>query len=138
MNEKSHEKSQLYREILRLAALELLAAGLMVGVFALLGKYSAQVLFGALLGAALACVNYLIMALSVNLAADKAEQGNVAAGKGIMSASMFLRYALMLGGLLLGVLALKLHPLATALPLVFAHLLLLLGEVFRKAGEKKQ
>ena len=133
-----NDKKQLYREILWLSVAELLAAGLMVGVFALLGKFSLPVLFGALLGAALACLNYLLMALSVNLAADRAEQGNVAAGKGIMSASMFLRYGLMLGGLALGVLALKLHPLASTLPLVFAHLLLLLGEFFRKAGEKKQ
>lgn len=132
-----NEKQQVYREILWLSLGELVAAGVMVGVFALLGKFSGKVLFGALLGAAVSCLNYLLMAVFVNLAADKAEQGNVAGGRGLMTLSMFLRYALMLGTLALGVLVLKLHPLATTLPLIFAHLLLLLGEAFRKAGEKK-
>ena len=132
------EKKQLYREILLLTVGELIAVGLMLGVFALLGKFGTAVLFGGVLGAALACVNFLLLALSVDLAADKAEAGNVGGGKGIMSLSMLVRYGLMLGGLLLGVLVFKLHPLASALPLVFAHAILLLGEFFRKAGEKKK
>mgnify|MGYP002861097473 CR=1 FL=1 len=132
-----NEQKSLYREILLLAVGELIATGLMLGVFALLGKWSTQVLLGSLAGLLLACLNYLLMAVSVDLAAKKAEQGDVAGGKGVMTVSMLLRYGLMIGGLLLGVLVFKLHPLATAIPLLLAHGIIMLGEFIRKAGEKK-
>ena len=79
------EQNARYREVLLLTVGELIATGLMLGVFALLGKWSVQVLLGGLAGLVLACLNYLLLAVSVDLAAKKAEQGDVAAGKGVMT-----------------------------------------------------
>ena len=48
-----------------------LMAILMVGVYLIIGRFSAAVLFGTLLGAGFAILNFFLMALSVQQAAEK-------------------------------------------------------------------
>ena len=48
-----------------------LMSALMVGVYLIIGKFSASALWGALLGAAFAVLNFFLMALSVQQAAEK-------------------------------------------------------------------
>ena len=50
MNE-SNPTAQTFRDILPVMLGELLLTGIMLGVYALIGKFSAKVLWGALLGA---------------------------------------------------------------------------------------
>ena len=131
-------KKQLWREVLLCAIWVLVGTGLMYGVFALLGKLSGKVLLGGLLGAALGIGNYALMALSVSKASDKAEEGDVKAGKAIMTGSMLGRYLLLLLSLVFIVKTGYFHPYAAIIPLLIAHASLYLSEIFRKAGERRQ
>ena len=49
------------RMLLTFAATELVCSGLMVGVFALLGKYTPQVAVGAIVGSVLAVANFAVL-----------------------------------------------------------------------------
>ena len=116
---------------------QLICCAAMVGIFALLSKYSTGVLFGAIAGGVIATLNFFFMAVAVSLAADKAEQQNVKGGEALVRISYFVRmivlfvvlYALVKSGLC--------NVFATVLPLVFTRPILTLGEFFRKSGEAK-
>lgn len=130
-----NEKKQLLREFLILFLGELLGAGILLGVFALLGRFEWSVLWGALLGVGLTMLNFFLMALSVWRAADKAEQGDVKGGRRLMTLSMLGRYLLMALVLFAGAKSGLMHPIAMLIPLLLMRPILSLGEVFRKAGE---
>lgn len=130
------EKKLLGREFAVLTAGLLLGAGIMLGVFALLKKLDATVLWGTLAGIGLALLNFFLMAVSVWRAADKAEEGDVAGGKRLMRLSMFGRYALLLGALIVGAKSGVMNPIAMLVPLVLVRPILSIGEFFRKKGEK--
>ena len=53
------------RMLLTFAATELVCSGLMVGVFALLGKYTPQVAVGAIVGSVLAVANFAVLSIGV-------------------------------------------------------------------------
>lgn len=106
----------------------------MMAVFVLLGEFDSSVLIGGIVGAVLTTGNFFFMAVGTSLAADKAEQQDVKAGKMLIRNSYMLR---------LGVLFLLLfafaksglcNPFALVLPLVFLRPTLTLAEFFRKKG----
>ena len=117
---------------------ELLCSALMVGIFALLGKYDTAVLLGALFGSILATANFFFMAMGAMIAADKAEAQNVKGGQATIHTSYMLRMA----GLFVNMFALiksnLCNAIALVLPLVFTRLILTVSEFFRKPGEPKQ
>lgn len=117
---------------------ELLCSALMVGIFALLGKYDTAVLLGALFGSILATANFFFMAMGAMIAADKAEAQNVKGGQATIHTSYMLRMA----GLFVIMFALiksnLCNAIALVLPLVFTRLILTVSEFFRKPGEPKQ
>ena len=117
---------------------ELLCSAIMVGIFALLGKYETAVLLGAAFGSILATANFFFMAMGAMIAADKAEAQNVKGGQATIHTSYFLRMA----GLFVIMLALVksglCNAIALVLPLVFTRLILTVNEFFRKPGEPKQ
>ena len=55
---------------------QLACVAVMLGVYGLLGKFSAKVLLGGITGGVLAAANFFFMAVGASLAADKAEQDN--------------------------------------------------------------
>ena len=116
---------------------ELLCSALMVGIFALLGKYNTAVLLGALFGSILATANFFFMAMGAMIAADKAEAQNVKGGQATIHTSYLLRMA----GLFVIMFALiksnLCNAIALVLPLVFTRLILTVSEFFRKPGEPK-
>ena len=59
------------RETKKIAMGVCLMAILMVGVYLIIGRFSTAVLFGTLLGAGFAILNFFLMALSVQQAAEK-------------------------------------------------------------------
>lgn len=133
-----NEKRLLGREFVILSIGLVLGAGLTVGVFALLHKFELRVLWGVLAGVFLALLNFFLMAVSVWRAADKAEAQDVAGGKRLMTLSMFGRYALLLGALVVGAKSGLMHPIAMLVPLVLVRPILSIGEFFRKSGEKTE
>ena len=129
-------KKLVWRETGIVAAGVLLCTAVMVGVFAMLGKYDVSVLLGGAAGALLAVGNFFFMAVGITLAADKAEKQEVNAGKLLARNSYMLRL-LVLAVLLFACAKSGIFNLiALVLPLVFVRPTLTISEFFRKTGVK--
>ena len=113
---------------------ELILSAAMVGVFAALGYFQMNVLWGALLGCAVTVVNYFFMAVTVSLAADKAQEGQVQQAQKMVRLSSVVRLAVMAVALFVGI-RLGANVLALVLPLLFQRPILMLAEFFRKKGD---
>ena len=116
------------------AAGELILSALMVGVFAALGHFQMNVLWSALAGSFIMTANYFFMAIIVNLAADRAEKGEVQQAKKMVQLSSTVRLVAIGLAVFVGV-KLGANIIALALPLVFLRPVLLVTEFFRKKGE---
>lgn len=119
-----------------LAIGELICAGAMVGIFALLGSFDHTVIIGAAVGILLAIVNFFFMALSANAAADKAEQQNVKGGKATVKSSFLLRIAVIFVVLFAFAKSGVGNAFAMVLPLVFVRPIISVSEFFRKPGKE--
>ena len=124
----------VFRETAIIAVGELICSGIMVGVFAALGKFSGKVLFSALGGSLLMTINYFFMAVTVSLAADKAEKGETKQAQNMVQLSSVVRLVCLGLALFLGI-RLGADVVALVLPLVFARPVLMLAEFFRKKGD---
>ncbi len=124
---------QFFKIALGVAAL----TALEVAVYALLGRFSVNVLLGALFGMAVSCANFLALTVTVSRAADRVESGaDAMKAKTAVQGSSTLRLLLLLG-IYIAVLKLTtLDPLASVLPLVFVQISISLFEFFRRDGEK--
>ena len=79
------------KEILHITIGTLCLSAVMIGIVALFGKFSLSVLWGALIGSALAILNFIGLAFSV----QKAVEGDEAKGKLRLRASYSLRMVLL-------------------------------------------
>lgn len=122
------------RETALVAIGELICSAIMVGIFAALGKFELNVIFSALGGSLVMTGNYLFMAITVSLAADRAQQGQVEQAKKMVQSSSVLRLVAMGGLMALGIF-LGANVIALVLPLAFARPILMLAEFFRKKGD---
>ena len=127
-----HRKTVL-KETLAVAVGELVCSALMVGVFAALGYFQMNVLWGALTGSIVMIANYFFMAITVNLAADRAEKGEVTQAKKMVQLSSTVRLIVMGVALVVGI-KLGANVIALALPLAFLRPVLMVTEFFRKKG----
>ncbi|MBQ8797395.1 MAG: ATP synthase subunit I [Oscillospiraceae bacterium] len=128
------QRKIVYKETAIIAVGELILTGIMVGIFAALGYFRMNVLWGAVTGSAIMIVNYFFMAVTVSLAADKAEQGDVQQAQKLVQLSSTVRLVVMGVALLLGI-KLGADVLALLLPMLFARPILMLSEFFRKKGD---
>lgn len=131
MNEMN-DKKQTLRELLIMAAGELICLGLLYGGFALLGKLDGKVLLGGAVGAFTAILNYFLMAVGVYAAAERARAGDPARGRRMMSLSMLGRYLLMIAILVIGAKSGYCSVIAMVIPLALFRILLYVGEFFRR------
>jgi len=116
---------------------ELLGVAAMIGIFALLGAFDTKVLLGGIVGGAVAVVNFLAMAISVNLAADKAQNQDVKGGQATIKASYALRLLAMALVLFAFAKSGSCNVIALVVPLIFVRITLTVAEFFRrKPGEK--
>ena len=118
---------------------EAMGVAAMIGVFALLGSFDTSVLLGGIVGGAVAVANFLVMAIGVNIAADKAQQQDVKGGQAAIKGS----YALRMIGMAVVLFAFAksglCNVIALVVPLIFVRFTLTLQEFFRrKPGEKVQ
>lgn len=127
-----HRKTVL-KETGAVAVGELVCSALMVGVFAALGYFQMNVLWGALAGSIVMIANYFFMAITVNLAADRAEKGEVTQAKKMVQISSTVRLVFMGVALVVGI-KLGANVIALALPLAFLRPILMVTEFFRKKG----
>ena len=124
----------VFKETAIIAVGELVCSGIMVGIFAALGYFRWNVLWGALAGSAVMIANYFFMAVTVSLAADRAERGEVEQAKKMVQTSSVFRLLAMGLGRFLGI-KLGANVIALVLPLAFARPILMLAEFFRKKGD---
>lgn len=122
------------KETAVIAVGELLLSAAMVGIFAALGYFEMNVLWGALVGSLVMIANYFFMAVTVSLAADRAEQGNAKGGQAMIQLSGTVRLIAM-GVALLVAIKLGCNVIALVLPLAFVRPILLLVEFFGKKGD---
>ena len=111
-----------------------ICTALMMAVFGLLGYFDLSVLLGGIIGALLAVGNFFFMAVGTSLAADKAEQQDVKAGKLLIRNSYMLRLAVLFVLLFACAKSGLFNPFALVLPLVFVRPALTFAEFFRKKG----
>ena len=111
---------------------QLLCVAVMIGVFALLGYYDRSVLLGGIFGGVIAIGNFFAMAVCADLAADKAEQGNVQGGQALVRTSYIGRLAVVAIVLFALVKSGLCHVFAAVLPLIFNRPILTVSEFFGK------
>lgn len=129
-------KKIVWRETGIVAVGVLLCTALMIGVFALIGKYDTSVLLGGAVGMVLSVGNFFFMAVGITLAANKAENQEVNAGK-LLTRNSYLIRLLVLAVLLFACAKSGIFNLfALVLPLVFVRPTLTIAEFFRKTGGK--
>ena len=124
----------VYKETAIVAIGELILSAAMVGVFAALGFFKMNVLWGALTGALVMIANYFLMAVTVSLAAERASRGEVKRAKSRGQLSGLVRLVLM-GVALVVAIKLGANVIALVLPLAFVRPILLLAEFLRKKGD---
>lgn len=106
----------------------------MIGIFALLGYYDRSVLLGGILGGVIAIGNFFVMAVCADLAADRAEKGNVQSGQALIKFSYFGRIAVIALLLFALVKSGLCHVISAVVPLIFNRPILTLSEFFRKGN----
>ena len=126
----------VFRETAIVLVGELVCSAVMVGIFALLGRFDLSVVLGALLGLTLATLNFFFMAIMASLAADKAQQQDVAGGQKLLRASYPVRLLVLAVVLFACARSGFFNLFALVLPLVFVQPTLTVAEFFRKSGEK--
>ncbi len=125
------------RQFLKIALGVAVLTGLEIAVYALLGRFSVDVLLGALFGMVVSCANFLALTVTVSRAADRAEDGgDPMKARAAVQGSSVLRLLLLAGVYILVLRFSTLDPLASVLPLVFVQISISLFEFFRKDGEK--
>ena len=111
---------------------EAIGVGLMISVFALLGKYDTAVLLGGITGGIIAVANFFSMAVITTLAADRAEAQDVEGGKKMVQASYPIRMLVLAAALFLCAKSGFFNVVALVIPLVFVRPTITLAEFFKK------
>lgn len=124
----------VYRETALVAVGELILTAAMVGVFAALGYFKMNVLWGALTGCLVMIANYFLMAVTVSLAADRAERGEPESARKMIQLSSMVRLVVMAVALFAAI-KLGANVLALLFPMLFVRPVLFLAEFFRKKGD---
>lgn len=131
-------QKRISRQTVSVAIGQMIGIAVMIGVFALFGKFQMTVLYGALAGGAVAFLNYFIMELVANKAADKAQAQDVAGGQKLIHLSYTGRLIGLFAVLVLFAKSGWFHPLALVLPLAFTRPILTILELMVKRGGADQ
>ena len=121
------------RQVLIVSAFEAAAVGLMLAVYAIIGRLDGKVLLGALFGCVVSILNFFALTVTVSNAADRAEKTGDAAGakRSVQASSMARLFALL--GIYVLVLSFKaVDPVASLLPLIFLQISIRVYGFFRK------
>lgn len=115
---------------------ECIGVAAMWGVFALLGHFDRTVLLGGITGAVLSVLNFFFMALSADMAADRAVNQDVKGGKKMMQSFMMTRMLAIFIVLIAFAKSGLCNPLSMVVPFVMVRPTITVAEFFRKAGDK--
>lgn len=129
-------RKTVFHETAIIAVGEVIGVALMLAVFALLGRLDRAAVLGGIVGGVLAVGNFLMMAINVSLAADKAAQQNVKAGKAMVSTSYVTRMVVLFVILFACVKSGLCNVIACVVPLLFVRVTITVAEFMRKSGDK--
>lgn len=120
-----HLQPATRREIKRISTGVLLGSALMVAVFAVLGRFSWPVLWGALLGDAVAIGNFVFLGISVQKAAAAEELR----GRQIMQFTYSLRMLIVVAALALSMAVEVFYWLTVLIPLLLPRITILVLQI---------
>lgn len=120
------------RQTLLIAIGQAIGVGVMLGIFALLGRFDYTVVLGGLVGALAALLNFFFMAVSLTLASDRAVQQDVKGGKGLVRSSYAIRTLVMFTVLFLCGKSGHCNVISLVVPLLLVQPTLLIAEFFKK------
>lgn len=104
------------KESLYIAVWVLILSAVMQAVFLIIGKWSIGVLLGNLLSGVCACLNFLLMGITVQKALDKEQKEASAMMKFSQTARLFMQFAFAAVGVIF------LNPVASLIPLFFPRI----------------
>lgn len=134
---KMDSRKTVLKETGVIAVGEVVGVATMFGVFALLGMLNSTVLLGGFVGAVLAILNFLMMAINVSIAADRAAGQDVKGGKAMLSTSYVVRLAVIFVILFACVKSGRCNVFACVIPMLFVRPTITIAEFFRKPEEKQ-
>lgn len=115
---------------------ECIGVAAMWGIYALLGHFDRTVLLGGIVGAVISILNFFFMAMSADMAADRAVSQDVKGGKKLMQSFMMTRMLVIFVVLITFAKSGLCDPLAMVIPFVMVRPTITVAEFFRKAGDK--
>ena len=107
----------------------------MWGIYFLLGRFDRTVLLGGIVGAVISVLNFFFMALSADMAADRAMNQDVKSGKKLMQSFMMTRMLAIFVVLVVLAKSGLCNPLSMVVPFVMVRPTITVAEFFRKAGD---
>mgnify|MGYP000753984143 CR=1 FL=1 len=113
---------------------ECMGVAVMLAIFALLGRFDRSVALGGLIGGVLT-MNFFLMAVNANNAADKAVSQDVKSGKSMLQLSYAARLAMIFVVLFACVKSGLCNVFAIVIPLLFVRPTITIAEFFRKSGD---
>ena len=125
-------RKQLLRQTGVVALGEALGVAAIMGIFALLGKLDMGVVWGGIVGGLVAIGNFFVMAIGVNIAADKAQNQDVKGGQAAIKGSYALRMVVMVIVLFAFAKSGICNVIALVVPLIFVRFTLTVWEFFRR------
>lgn len=138
-----------FRETAIIALGEAIVSGIIIAVFALLGKFDHTVALGALLGSLVIVLNFLFLSISTNKAVDKImalrpdgemddeqaakfAQENAVRLQATVKLSFIIRTLSMLAALVVAFLTGVFNLIATVIPLLMLRPIIYVTEIFRR------
>ncbi len=122
------------KETAIVAAGQLICTAIMLAVYGLLGYFDTKVLLGGIVGVLVATANFFFMAMTVSLAADKAQQQDPEGGKKLVKGAYPIRLLVIAVILFACAKSGYFDVVAMVLPLAFVRPTLTVAEFFRKKG----
>ena len=121
------------RQLLIVAAISAGLTALMLGVFALIGRFSMNVLAGGIVGWLISIVNFFALTVTVSNAADAAEKGGNTKGAAMqIQASGTIRLLILLGIYVLLFMTTSIDRIAALAPLILTQAAIRLYGFFGK------
>lgn len=114
---------------------ECMGVAVMLAIFALLGRFDRSVVLGGLIGGVLTILNFFLMAVNANNAADKAVGQDVKSSKPMLQLSYAARLAMIFVVLFACVKSGLCNVFAIVIPLLFVRPTITIAEFFRKSGD---
>lgn len=126
--------SDLKKETIKMSIGVLIMTAIMIGVFAALGRFDYKVVTGGLLGAVVTIANHFFLAFSVERISGKE---SVKDGQNLMKLSYFGRLVLIGVAVFIAIKLPVFNYIATAIPLLFPRVVIIILNIFDSRKDRK-